>query len=34
MQITPSESVLLVVDIQGAILPAIEGGEDVLAHTA
>ncbi|MBL8405779.1 MAG: isochorismatase family protein [Dechloromonas sp.] len=33
VKITPSRSVLLVVDIQGALLPAIDGGDDVLANT-
>jgi len=33
LKIIPSQSVLLVVDIQGALLPAIDGGADVLANT-
>lgn len=33
VKITPSRSVLLIVDIQGALLPAIHGGDDVLNHT-
>jgi nicotinamidase-related amidase len=34
MRIRPAESLLLVVDIQSALLPAIEGGESVLSNTA
>lgn len=34
MRIKPAESLLLVVDIQSALLPAIDGGEAALAHTA
>lgn len=34
MPIQAAQSVLLVVDIQSALLPAIDGGESVLAHTA
>ncbi len=33
VKIAPSNSVLLVVDIQSALLPAIDGGDDVLANT-
>ena len=33
MRINPSSSLLLVVDIQSALLPAIDGGEAVLGHT-
>lgn len=33
MKITPSHSVLLVVDIQGALLPAIDDGDNVLSNT-
>lgn len=32
MKIDPTQSILLVVDIQSALLPAIDGGSDVLAH--
>lgn len=34
MRIQAQRSLLLVVDIQSALLPAIDGGESVLAHTA
>lgn len=34
MPIQATQSLLLVVDIQSALLPAIDGGESVLAHTA
>jgi len=33
MRINPTSSLLLVVDIQSALLPAIDGGEAVLGHT-
>ena len=33
MRIDPSSSLLLVVDIQSALLPAIDGGEALLGHT-